>query len=166
MIAIHPGASDPAKRWPENRFAELMDNLVERYKAKIIMIGASGMTDIVGKITSSTKGKAIDLTGKTTIGQLTALLMRCDLLVSNDSGPVHIAAGVGTPVVSIFTRNQPGINPERWKPLGKQARTVSVLPSQNSGISFKKARTPDIKYLELIPTEAVLEAVDSLFKLC
>ena len=92
--------------------------------------------------------------------------MRCDLLVSNDSGPVHVAAGVGTPVVSIFTRNQPGINPERWKPLGNKARVVSVSPNESSGISFKKAQPIDTQYLELVSTEAVLEAVDSLFKLC
>ena len=166
VIAIHPGASDPAKRWPENRFVELIDHLSDDYKTKIIIIGASNVTDIAGKIISCAKGNIMDLTDKTTTGQLAALLMRCNLLVSNDSGPVHIAAGVGTPVVSIFTRNQPGINPERWKPLGEHVRVVSVLPSQSSGISFKKAQTPDIKYLELIPTEAVLEAVDALFKLC
>ena len=104
--------------------------------------------------------------GKTTVGQLAGLLMGCSLLVSNDSGPIHVAAGVGTPVVSIFTRNQPGINPERWRPLGENTRVVSVFPSQSKGISFKKAQSKDIKYLELIPVKAVLEAVDSLFKLC
>jgi heptosyltransferase-2 len=166
LIALHPGASDPAKQWPENRFADLMDRLIDAYSAKIIIIGASNATRIAGAITRLAKGKAMDLTGKTTVGQLMALLMRCDLLVSNDSGPVHVAVGVDTPVVSIFTRNQPGINPERWGPLGDQARVVSVLPSQNSGISFKKAHKPDTEYLELIPTEAVFEAVDSLFKLC
>jgi len=166
LIAIHSGASDPAKRWPESCFAELIDILIDRYAAKIVMIGASDVSDIANKIISLAKGKVIDLTGKTTVGQLAALLMRCDLLVSNDSGPVHVAVGVDTPAVSIFTRNQPGINPQRWKPLGEKSRVVSVLPSQSSGISFEKARPMDTKYLELISTEAVLEAVDSLFKLC
>ena len=97
---------------------------------------------------------------------LAALITRCDLLISNDSGPVHVAAGVGTPVISIFTRNQPGINPERWKPLSERSRVVSVTPSQSRDISFKKARSKDAGYVELIATTEVLEAVDSLFKLC
>ncbi|HQP10116.1 MAG TPA: glycosyltransferase family 9 protein [Candidatus Omnitrophota bacterium] len=166
LVAIHPGASDPAKQWPESRFLDLSNRLVEKYRAKIIMIGAADIKEISGTIVSGVKGDVIDLTGRTTVGQLAAVLMRCGLLVSNDSGPVHVAAGVGTPVVSIFTRNQPGINPERWRPLGENARVVSVCPSQSSGISFKKAQKPDTEYLELITTEAVLEAVDSLYKLC
>ena len=56
--------------------------------------------------------------------------------------------------------------PDRWRPIGERTRVVSVKPSQSNGISFKKAQGIDIKYLELIPTEAVLEAVDELFKLC
>ncbi|MBN1869445.1 MAG: glycosyltransferase family 9 protein [Candidatus Omnitrophica bacterium] len=166
LIAIHAGASDPAKQWPENRFAELIDALIERYHAKIIMIGAQDTCLITKKIITLLNNEAIDLSGKTTVGQLAALLMGCGLLVSNDSGPVHVAAGVGTPVVSIFTRNQPGINPERWKPLGEKSRVVSVSPFQSQDISFKKAQPMGIEYLELIPTKAVLEAVDAIFKLC
>jgi heptosyltransferase-2 len=166
LIAIHSGASDPSKRWSEDHFAELIDNLIERYSAKIIMTGSFEEKDGAKRIISAVSGHVIDLTGKTTVGQLAALITRCDLLVSNDSGPVHIAAGVGTPVVSIFTRNQPGINPERWKPLSERSRVISVKPSQNIDVSFKKARPMDVKYMELIAPARVLEAVDSLFKLC
>ena len=164
LIAIHPGASDPSKRWPEYRFSELIDQLAKRYTARMVLIGTSDMRDMAGNITSHVRVPVLDLTGQTTAGQLAALLRRCDLLVSNDSGPVHLAVGVGAPVVSIFTRHQPGINPQRWQPLGSKSRVVSV--SLNTGISFKKAGAVDPKYLEAIPTQAVLEAVDSLFKLC
>lgn len=166
LIAIHSGASDPSKQWSESHFAELIDDLADRYSAKIVMIGSSQVSESVKKIMSLIKNKAIDMTGQTTVGQLAALMARCNLLISNDSGPVHVAVGVGTPVISIFTRNQPGINPERWKPLGEQSRVVSVAPSQSSGISFKKARSMDAEYMELIAVTEVLEAVDSLFKLC
>lgn len=164
LIAIHPGASDPSKRWPGHRFSELIDRLAEWYTARMVLIGTSDMRDMAGNIASHVRVPVLDLTGQTTVGQLAALLRRCDLLVSNDSGPVHLAVGVGAPVVSIFTRHQPGINPQRWQPLGKKSRVVSV--SLNTGISFKKAGAVDPKYLEAIPTQAVLEAVDSLFKLC
>ena len=166
LIAIHAGASDPSKQWSEKNFAELVENLIDRYKAKIVMIGSSQVSDDAKKIILLVNGSIIDVTGQTTVGQLAALITRCDLLISNDSGPVHIAAGVGTPVISIFTRNQPGINPERWKPLSERSRVVSVSSSQSRNISFKKARSMDAAYAELIAPTEVLEAVDSLFKLC
>ena len=166
MIAIHCGASDPAKRWPAEHFARVIDALVERYAAKIILIGSPDDCLTSRQVVSISKNQIIDITGQTAIAQLAALLTQCRLLVSNDSGPVHIAAGVGTPVVSIFTRNAPGINPERWRPLGDRTRVVSVQPFQSEGMSFQKARPMEKQYRELISTDAVLEAVDSLLKLC
>lgn len=166
LIAIHPGASDPSKRWPEIRFAELIDTLSVQYDAKIILIGASNVEAVAKEIISLTENEIINLVGKTTVGQLAGLLSCCDILVSNDSGPVHVAAGVGTPVVSIFTRNQPGINPQRWCPLGEKVRVVSVSLQQSMDKSFKKAKILDQEYSELIATKAVLEAVDSIYKLC
>lgn len=159
LIAIHPGASDPAKRWPERQFAGLIEQLAGRYPARFFLIGTQETTGIARQIVSLTQVPVLDLTGKTTVGQLAGVLKRCNLLISNDSGPVHIAAGAGTPCVSIFTRNRPGINPQRWHPLGRKIRVVSVPPS--------KSRSQDgSENSEAIPTQAVLEAVDDLFKLC
>ncbi len=159
LIAVHPGASDPAKRWPEERFVELIGQLTKRYQAKIVLIGTDQMTSVTQRIISRVAVPVWDLTGKTGVGQLAGLLKRCNLLVSNDSGPAHIAAGAGTPCVSIFTRNQPGINPQRWQPLGKFSRVVSVPPLKSGDKSAGECS-------EAIPTHAVLEAVDALFKLC
>ncbi len=167
LIAIHPAASDPAKQWPSKRFAELIDSLIERYHAKIVLVGTSSTQPIVKEILNLTQASSnliFDLSGLTTVSQLVSLLKRGNLLVSNDSGPVHIAAALGTPVVSIFTRNQPGINPERWKPLGSKSRVVCVPP--NPKTSFKKAQPLSSEYSQLIQTQEVLEAVDSIFKLC
>jgi heptosyltransferase-2 len=105
-----------------------------------------------------------NLAGKTTLGQLVSLLKRCSLLVSNDSGPVHVAAALGTPVVSIFTRNQPGINPERWKPLGE--KSAYVAPDKDLSISFARGEVSDSAFLDTITPQDVLRAVDALFKLC
>jgi len=106
----------------------------------------------------------LDLTGKMSVAQCVSLLACCRLLISNDSGPVHMAAGVGTPVLSIFTRNQPGINPRRWRPLGPQARFIA--PQTDMDISFAKGEVNDARYLELIQPQDVLEEVDAIFKLC
>lgn len=172
LIAIHAGASDPSRRWPENRFAAIIDKLIEDYSGKIVVIGAAEIRKVTKEIISLAHHPVLDLTGMITISQLVSLLKRCDLLVSNDSGPVHVAAAVGTPVISIFTRNQPGINPERWRPLAKNSKVISVPPMEE--ISFTKAQAVDSKFqdpqfvkgLELIPTQEVLESVDALFKLC
>jgi len=164
LIVIHPGASDPSKRWPEHRFKELIKKLREHYSCKVVMIGANETKQITHNILESNFRNIIDLTGQISLSQLISLLKKTDVLISNDSGPVHISAGVGTPVVSIFTRNQRGINPERWRPLGNTAKVVSV--PFNEKISFSKAQPIDPQYMELIKTQEVVEAVDSIFKLC
>lgn len=164
LIIIHPGASDFSKCWSAYRFAELIKELNKRFEAQFFLIGSSQIQGISDQIASMVPFKVLNLVGKTTLAQTISLLNRAFLLVSNDSGPVHLAAGLGTPVVSIFTRNQPGINPERWRPLGERSRFVAV--SFNDQISFAKAGGVEPPYSELISTQQVLEAVDALLKLC
>lgn len=165
-IALHPGASDPSKQWPEYRFSELIQALGEKYQARVMVIGSLDIANTAKEICEKAGAHALDYSGRTTLGQLCALLKKCKLLISNDSGPVHVASGVGTPVVSIFTRNQPGINPERWAPLESRSQVVTVTPAQSADYSFEKAGSAGAEYLELIDTNTVLEAVDAVFKLC
>jgi len=123
FITIHPGSSDPVKCWPAANFAMLMDRLAERYPLKIVLIGAPQTMPASAEIVrQARKGPSfLNLTGKTSLAQTASLLRRSCLLVSNDSGPVHVAAGVGTSVISLFLRDQPGINVERWRPLGPKS---------------------------------------------
>ncbi len=150
IVAIHLGASGPEKRWPVERFAETMNSLQEKYPCQFVLIGAADIQVLALDMKPLLKVPSHDLTGQTSVSQLASLLKRCHLLISNDSGPVHVAAAVGTPVVSIFTRNQPGINWERWRPLSSNAKVVSVSPGSSDPIAVSD----------------VLEAVDALFKLC
>jgi len=120
FMVVHAGASDPAKCWMPANFATLMDRLVEHYGFKIVLMGASQTVALSDEILRQTSKRSqfIDMTGQTSLAQTASLLRRARLLISNDSGPVHVGAGVGIPVVSLFLRDQPGINAERWKPLG------------------------------------------------
>ena len=102
LIAIHPGASCISKRWPFERFSEVADRIAQKYHAKIVLIGSRDQKHIVQEVFQSMKQPPIDLAGKTTLSQLISVLKRCTLLISNDSGPVHLAVGVKTPVISIF----------------------------------------------------------------
>jgi heptosyltransferase-2 len=130
FIVIHPGASDPAKCWPTANFALLTDRLAERYASKIVLIGSPQTIPLAEEILRQTRKapEFLDLTGKTSLAQMVSLLRRARLLISNDSGPVHVAAGVGGSVISLFLRNQPGINAERWKPLGPKGFILKYDP--------------------------------------
>ena len=118
LVAMHPFASDSSRCWPAERFAQLADRLTHEHRAHIVVVAGPEDAPQARTVVRLMRQRAVNFAGALSIGELAALLARCRLLVSNDSGPVHIAAAVGTPVVAIFGRNQPGINAARWRPLG------------------------------------------------
>lgn len=122
-IVFHPAASCPSKIWSPFRFAELIRRLGEEKKFHGLLIGARSDRALVEKVKAASAPVPVtDLSGQLNLGMLAALLERSALLISNDSGPVHIAAALARPVISIFGRNQPGLSPARWRPLGPQSR--------------------------------------------
>ncbi len=127
VIAIHPSASDASKCWPTVNFAGLIDSLAGRYALKIVLVGGKDAVGLAQEILKQSRQASLvlDLTGQTTVGQTVSLLRRSRLLISNDSGPVHVASAAGINVISLFLRNQPGINPERWKPLGPKGYVLA-----------------------------------------
>lgn len=118
LLVIHPGASCPSKIWPAERFAEAADKLAKKYGFKILLVAGPKDIGVADKVIKAGHNPLINLSGRTSVAQLAALFKRCRLLISNDSGPVHIASAVGTPVISIFGRAQAGLNPRRWGPVG------------------------------------------------
>ncbi|MFH1772399.1 MAG: lipopolysaccharide heptosyltransferase II [Candidatus Omnitrophota bacterium] len=119
FVVIHPSASCPSKRWPQDNYSELVKMLQKKSNLKIIIITVKGEEGF-GKLIVE-NNEVVDLRGKLTIVQTASLLKKAALFISNDSGPVHIAAAIGTPVISIFGRKDPGLSPLRWKPLGKNS---------------------------------------------
>jgi lipopolysaccharide heptosyltransferase II len=115
LIAIAPGAAWPFRRWPEARFIKLGRWLQEDQGANIIILAGPNETALAGRIARGLiEGRTLNLAGRTTIMQMAAVLRRCRLFIGNDSGPVHVAAGVGIPVVGFFG---PG-EYERFRPWG------------------------------------------------
>lgn len=103
VIGINPGSTyGPAKRWPIERFAMLSDILIEQHNARVIIFGGPGEKELGAKIAGLMKEAPLDLTGETSIRELMALIRRCDLFITNDSGPMHIAAAFNVPIVAIF----------------------------------------------------------------
>ena len=101
-VAMNVSARWPTKRWPAESFAEVADRLQQEGHGSVVLIGGPGERAKVAAVTGQMKTPAIDLTGATTVGLLPALLRKASLLITNDSGPMHIAAAVGTPVVALF----------------------------------------------------------------
>ena len=119
LVAIHPASSCVSRRWPIHKFAELIDRLFMSFRVKILIVSDAIHSEISKELTSLTKTRPIDLSGRFNLSELASLFKRCSLVISNDSGPVHMAVAVKTPVISIFGRNQPGLGPVRWRPLGE-----------------------------------------------
>ena len=102
-ILINPGAFyGSAKRWFTNRYAALADRLIEEDQAQVLIIGSAGEQAIAQEIQSLTKQRLTILTGQTDLPTLIGLLSQCDLLLTNDSGPMHLAAALDTPQVAIL----------------------------------------------------------------
>ena len=101
-VAMNVSARWPTKRWPAGSFAEVADRLQQEGYGAVVMIGGSDERADIAEVSGRMKTPAIDLAGATTVGLLPALLSKASLLITNDSGPMHVAAAVGTPVVALF----------------------------------------------------------------
>jgi heptosyltransferase II len=107
-VALGAGASyGSAKCWLPERFAAVASQLQSEQDATIILFGTAAEASVSAAIAASMPRKPIDLTGKTTIAELPALLSQCNLFLGNDSGAMHVAAAVGLPVVAIFGPTDP-----------------------------------------------------------
>jgi heptosyltransferase-2 len=107
-IAIGAGASyGSAKCWPPSRFAEVANRLRSESDADVILFGTPGEANVSAAIAAEMRRPPIDLTGKTAIAELPALLSQCHLFIGNDSGAMHVASAVGLPVVAVFGPTDP-----------------------------------------------------------
>ena len=102
LIALHPGAKVATRRWPLDRFAAVGDFLSREYDAHILLTGGHDEWAMCEQVRTLMQQPAVNLAGQTSLGTLAALLERLELFLSNDSGPAHVAAAIGTPSITIF----------------------------------------------------------------
>lgn len=102
LVALLPGALWTGRAWPAERFALLADRIAETYKAKVVICGSASEEPLASAVAARMKFPAVNLAGKTRLRQLAALFELCTLLISNETGPLHIAAAVGTPTLCII----------------------------------------------------------------
>ena len=101
-VVVHPGASDPRRRWPTERFAAVADYVQQAYHRTVVVSGSLGDQGLAQQLRASTSLPVVDLTGRIDLGALVALIRRASLVVSNDTGVAHVAYAVQAPSVFIY----------------------------------------------------------------
>lgn len=161
VVALNPGATHIVNRWPAERFAELADLIAATSKARAIIIGGPDDTDLADEIVKRSGSKPLSLAGATSLLQLGAVLERCRVLVSGDTGPLHLATAVGTKVVALFG----AADPVRTGPVGSghliiQARGVRCVPCRSRSC----ANTNYLECMEMIPAQEVADSVFGILR--
>ncbi|AGB42274.1 lipopolysaccharide heptosyltransferase II [Halobacteroides halobius DSM 5150] len=121
IIGLNTGASWPTKRWPCHNWANLADKLIKQ-GAKVVFFGGPGDVDRVDQIVNMMEEEPIVAAGKTNLKELAALASLCDLFISGDSGPVHVAASVDTPTIAIFGPS----DEKKYHPYGENHQVIKT----------------------------------------
>jgi heptosyltransferase-2 len=122
LVALCPGSiNSRAKRWPTERYAALADRLVDSLGAKILLVGSNAEMEVSLDVRKQMRNQPLVLTGETDLAQLVAVLSQVDLLVTNDTGPAHIASALGRPTLVIFGPTNP-LTTRPFSPFGEIVR--------------------------------------------
>ena len=148
LVCVAPGAAESAKSrmWPHEMYAELCDEMIAKYNAKIIFIGALNESELIESIQKDTEGrdKTINAAGKIILSQLFYLISQSKLFIGNDAGPMHIAAAQGIKTLGLFGPNLP----VRFGPYGKG--NIGLYKGYNCEfspcINVHKGEVPDCLY--------------------
>ena len=157
-VVVHPGASVPARAWGAEPNAALVEELVARGR-RVVVTGSRGETDLTARVAGGPRSEVLDLGGRTTLAELAEILAGADAVVVGNTGPAHLAAAVGTPVVSLFAPVVPAV---RWRPWDVHH---ILLGDQNAPCADTRARVCPVAghpCLRCVAPEEAADAVDEL----
>ncbi len=161
LVALHLGATNSAaKCWPAEKFAELAGALTRR-GASVVLVGGGGERELARKVRmlAPHPEELKNLAGETSLEDLVALLAACDLLVANDSGPMHVAGAVGTPVVALFGPT----NEQETYPLTEEGKLRLITAAGIACRPCKLRECPiDHRCMERIAVGTVLAAAGEI----
>ena len=158
-VVLQPGARYWFKAWPPERFAELGDRLNDRFGCQILVGGSPDEEPLTQSVVRHAKSRPVAIAGRSDVRTLAALLKRSALFVGNDTGAMHIAAAVGTPVVGLFGPS----NPREWGPRGSPAEVI--YKGLDCRICFHPTcRRGEENCMKLITVEEVMAACQRLFQ--
>jgi ADP-heptose:LPS heptosyltransferase len=110
---MHPGATAPSRRYPAEQFGEVVRILANETRTTVLVTGDESEGPLTEQVCASSGGRAHSLAGRLTLGELAALVEAAPVLVTNNTGPAHLAAAVGTPVVDLYALTNPQHTPWR-----------------------------------------------------
>ncbi len=155
LIAINPVAKWETKLWANKKFSQLADMLIHRYDAKIVFTGGPDDRPTIQDIMAAMKGHAANLAGHTTLKMLAALYEKMVFVVSTDTGPMHMAAAVGTPVVALFGPTAP------WR-TGPFGSIHQIVRAELDCAPCFKRECKTIDCMEQISVQQVIDAIHKL----
>ncbi|HEY0344623.1 MAG TPA: glycosyltransferase family 9 protein [Solirubrobacteraceae bacterium] len=156
-VVVHPGASVPARAWPADSHAALVLALAERGR-RVVVTGTAAEAPLTGRVVAGAPDAALDLGGRTDLAELAEILAGAAAVVVGNTGPAHLAAAVGTPVVSLFAPTVPAV---RWRPWGVPHELLYVdVPC--AGCRARDCPVPGHPCLAGVTVPAVVEAVERL----
>lgn len=162
LLMVHPGSGAEARRWPPARFAQVADHAAERHDARVVVLSGPGEEGLAAAVVQGMRRPAVLIEAPTRIPTLIGLLAEADLLLCNDSGPMHIAAAVGTPVCALYGAQ----SSVTWAPLGPAGhRTLRpALPCGSECVARGTCVSGDPMRslcVRRIPVDDVIRAVDA-----
>lgn len=158
-VVVHPGTSVPARAWSARSHAALVDALAER-GWDVVVTGAPSEARLTALVAGPARSSVTDLGGRTTLGRLAEVLAGAAAVVVGNTGPAHLAAAVGTPVVSLFA---PTVPVQRWRPYGVPLRML-FRPVPCAGCRAKVCPVAGHPCLDDVPVADVLDALDALVR--
>lgn len=156
-VVLHPGASVPARAWPAALHAELAARLAGRGR-RVVVTGSPGERELTAAVAGTHPG-VVDLGGRTSLGELAGVLGDADAVVVGNTGPAHLAAAVGTPIVSLFAPVVPAV---RWRPWKVPHVVLGDQDAPCAGTRARECPVSGHPCLASVRPEDVEEALEQL----
>ncbi len=157
LIGLAPGAMyGPAKRWFPERFGAVAKKLTETFVSRAIIFGSKGDMEVAQTVQDAIGGTAINIAGRTDLSEAIALISRCSIFITNDSGLMHVAGALGVPTLAIFGSTNPVTTP----PPGK--KSVIVRKEVPCSPCLKQVCPTDFRCMEEISVDEVYETAKAM----
>ena len=157
-VVVHPGASVPARAWPAERSAELVDALADAGRL-VVVTGGPGERPLTRFVAGPRRPDVLDLGGRTDLADLADVLAHAEAVVAGNTGPAHLAAAVGTPVVSLFAPVVPAV---RWRPWRVPHVLLGDQAAPCAGTRARECPVAGHPCLSSVAVDDVLTALESL----
>lgn len=160
VIVLHPGSGGSARDWSPSRFAQLGSEIVRR-GYRVVVTGGPGEDALVQRVVSDAGSGVLPLVNRLSLNELAAFLRTVDLFVSNSTGPLHIAAAMGTPVIGFYPPMR-ACSPQRWGPYTEK-KTIFV-PDPNACPRCHGRPCQGNDCMDLITVSEVMQSVERMLQ--